>query len=67
MADCLPGVHFQGIWFYGISGSFFIGIFGAILTGAVLGFITEKLIITPVYGNHVQQILITLGFMLVLT
>ncbi|QUW22338.1 branched-chain amino acid ABC transporter permease [Sporosarcina sp. Marseille-Q4063] len=58
---------FSGIWFYGLSGSFIIGILGAILTGAVLGFITEKLIIRPVYGNHVQQILITLGFMLVLS
>ena len=58
---------FSGVWFYGLSGSFIIGIFGAIVTGIVLGFITEKLIITPVYGNHVQQILITLGFMLVLT
>ena len=58
---------FSGIWFYNFSGSFFIGILGAILTGLVLGFITEKLIIRPVYGNHVQQILITLGFMLVLT
>lgn len=58
---------FSGVWFYSLSGSFFIGILGAILTGIVLGFITEKLIITPVYGNHVQQILITLGFMLVLT
>ena len=58
---------FSGIWVYGLSGSFIIGILGAILTGAILGFITEKLIITPVYGNHVQQILITLGFMLVLT
>lgn len=58
---------FSGIWFYGITGSFFIGILGAILTGAAIGFITERLIIRPVYGNHVQQILITLGFMLVLT
>jgi branched-chain amino acid transport system permease protein len=58
---------FSGIWFYGLSGSFVIGILGAILTGAILGFITEKLIIRPVYGNHVQQILITLGFMLVLS
>ncbi|WP_438310511.1 branched-chain amino acid ABC transporter permease [Sporosarcina sp. FA9] len=58
---------FSGIWFYGITGSFFIGILGAILTGAALGFVTERLIIRPVYGNHVQQILITLGFMLVLT
>lgn len=58
---------YAGVWFYGLSGSFIIGILGAILTGAILGYITEKLIITPVYGNHVQQILITLGFMLVLT
>jgi branched-chain amino acid transport system permease protein len=58
---------FSGVWFYTISGSFFIGLAGAIATGIVLGFITEKLIITPVYGNHVQQILITLGFMIVLT
>ncbi len=58
---------FSGVWFYGLSGSFIIGILGAIGTGIILGFITERLIITPVYGNHVQQILITLGFMLVLT
>ncbi len=58
---------FSGIWVYGLSGSFIIGIVAAILTGAILGFITEKLIIRPVYGNHVQQILITLGFMLVLS
>lgn len=58
---------FSGIWVYGQSGSFIIGVIAAILTGAILGFITEKLIIRPVYGNHVQQILITLGFMLVLS
>jgi len=57
---------YSGVWFYSLTGSFFIGILGAILTGLVLGFITEKLIIRPVYGDHVQQILITLGFMLVL-
>ncbi|SEI80659.1 amino acid/amide ABC transporter membrane protein 1, HAAT family (TC 3.A.1.4.-) [Bhargavaea ginsengi] len=58
---------FSGVFFYGITGSFIISVVGAILTGIVLGFITEKLIIKPVYGNHVQQILITLGFMLVLS
>ena len=58
---------FSGVWFYGWTNSFTLAIIGAILTGIVLGFITEKLIITPVYGNHVQQILITLGFMLVLS
>ncbi|WP_088006999.1 branched-chain amino acid ABC transporter permease [Indiicoccus explosivorum] len=58
---------FASVWFYTATGSFFGAIAGAILTGIILGLITEKLIITPVYGNHIQQILITLGFMLVLT
>ncbi len=57
---------YAGIFTYMYTESFIIGIIGAILTGALLGFITEKLIITPVYGNHIQQILITLGLMLVL-
>ncbi|MEK4522045.1 branched-chain amino acid ABC transporter permease [Psychrobacillus sp. FSL W7-1493] len=58
---------FSGVWFYSLTDSFTLALIGAILTGALLGFITEKLIITPVYGNHVQQILITLGFMIVLS
>jgi branched-chain amino acid transport system permease protein len=57
---------FAGVWVYGMTGNFLIGIVGALITGAILGFFTEKLIIKPVYGNHVQQILITLGLMLVL-
>lgn len=58
---------YSGIWIYTTTGSFLIGIIGAILTGFILGIITEKWIIKPVYGNHVQQILITLGLMLVLS
>ncbi|MEH7112191.1 branched-chain amino acid ABC transporter permease [Neobacillus niacini] len=58
---------YSGIWIYSTTGSFLIGIIGAILTGFILGIITEKWIIKPVYGNHVQQILITLGLMLVLS
>jgi branched-chain amino acid transport system permease protein len=58
---------YSGIWIYNTTGSFVIGIIGAILTGFILGIITEKWIIKPVYGNHVQQILITLGLMLVLS
>lgn len=57
---------FSGVWVYTISGSFILGILAAIVTGLILGAITEYLIIRPVYGNHVQQILITLGLMLVL-
>ncbi|KIL53139.1 branched-chain amino acid ABC transporter permease [Jeotgalibacillus campisalis] len=58
---------FAAVWTYTATDSFMLAILGALLTGVVLGFVTEKLIIAPVYGNHVQQILITLGFMLVLT
>ncbi|MFJ5763426.1 branched-chain amino acid ABC transporter permease [Neobacillus sp. NPDC093182] len=58
---------YSGIWIYTTTGSFLIGILGAIITGFLLGIITEKWIIQPVYGNHVQQILITLGLMLVLS
>ncbi|TMU88143.1 branched-chain amino acid ABC transporter permease [Bacillus sp. BHET2] len=58
---------YSGVWVYTVTGSFVLGIIGAIGTGLVLGLVTEKFIIQPVYGNHVQQILITLGFMLVLS
>ncbi|MEH7095691.1 branched-chain amino acid ABC transporter permease [Neobacillus vireti] len=58
---------YSGLWIYQQTGSFIIGIAGAIITGCLLGIITEKWIIKPVYGNHVQQILITLGLMLVLS
>ena len=58
---------YSGTWIYASTGSFFIGIIGAIVTGILLGWIIEKWIIKPVYGNHVQQILITLGLMLVLS
>lgn len=58
---------YSGTWIYGVTGSFFIGIVGSVATGLILGLLTERFIIKPVYGNHVQQILITLGLMLVLS
>ncbi|WP_404431992.1 branched-chain amino acid ABC transporter permease [Sutcliffiella horikoshii] len=58
---------FSGVWVYSATGSFMIGIIAAIGTGLILGLALERFIIQPVYGNHVQQILITLGVMLVLS
>ncbi|MGF2614745.1 branched-chain amino acid ABC transporter permease [Rossellomorea vietnamensis] len=58
---------FSGVWAYNLTESFWVGIIAAIITGLILGAITEYLIIRPVYGNHTQQILITLGLMLVLS
>lgn len=58
---------FSGVWAYNLSESFWVGIIAAIITGLILGAVTEYLIIRPVYGNHTRQILITLGLMLVLS
>ncbi len=58
---------YAGAWAYATSGNFFIGILSGIVVGLILGFLMERFIIQPVYGNHVQQILITLGVMLVLS
>jgi branched-chain amino acid transport system permease protein len=57
---------YVGTWVYMNTGSFLVGIVAGILTGMLLGLIMERLIIQPVYGNHIQQILITLGVMIVL-
>jgi branched-chain amino acid transport system permease protein len=58
---------YAGIWIYTLTNSFFLGILAAIAAGAILGYLLERFIILPVYGNHIQQILITLGAMLVLS
>ncbi|MBY0121085.1 branched-chain amino acid ABC transporter permease [Bacillus sp. S/N-304-OC-R1] len=58
---------YSGTWLYAMTGSFLAAIAGAIITGLILGLLTERWIIKPVYGNHIQQILITLGLMLVLS
>ncbi|MDQ0350496.1 branched-chain amino acid transport system permease protein [Alkalibacillus filiformis] len=58
---------YSGVFFYVLLDNFWLGLLGAIVTGLLLGWLTEVLIVRPVYGNHIRQILITLGFMLVLT
>jgi branched-chain amino acid transport system permease protein len=57
---------FSGVWFFTQTGSFTLAIIGAIITGVIWGWIIERWIIQPVYGNHIQQILITLGVMIIL-
>lgn len=57
---------FGGVYVYQATDSFILGLLAAIVFGLLLGLFTERMIIRPVYGNLVQQILITLGFMLVL-
>lgn len=58
---------FAGTWIFNETGSFFFSLIGAIVIGMFLGWVLEKFLIRPVYGDHVRQLLITLGGMLVLS
>ncbi|MGD8191311.1 branched-chain amino acid ABC transporter permease [Brevibacillus ginsengisoli] len=57
---------YAGVWIYMQSKSFLIGILGAIVVGVLLGWLLERFIVQPVYGNTMSQILITLGVLLVM-
>lgn len=57
---------YMGIWLFTTTGNYLLAIVGAMVVGLLLGAFTERVIIKPVYGNHIRQILITLGLMLVL-
>lgn len=58
---------YGGVWLYGVTESFAVALIGAVVIGMALGWVMERWVIRPVYGNHVQQILVTLGVMLVLS
>ena len=58
---------FTGVWLFNMTGSYVLALIGAIAMGMFLGFILERFLIRPVYGNHVRQLLVTLGGMLVLS
>lgn len=45
---------------------FLLALFFAGLLGALLGIVTERFVIRPVYGSHLFQIFITVGAMIVL-
>lgn len=57
---------FVWVWLFSATGNFFISVVGAIGIGMLIGYIFEKTLIRPVYGNHIRQLLVTLGGMLVL-
>jgi len=57
---------YTGAAAFAATGSLAAAIAAALVAGAALGLILERFIIKPVYGNHIQQILITLGVLIVL-
>ncbi|MDG0871939.1 branched-chain amino acid ABC transporter permease [Paenibacillus thiaminolyticus] len=58
---------YGGVWGYAATGSFAAAVIGAVFMGMLIGLVMERLVIRPVYGNPIQQILVTLGAMLVLS
>jgi len=54
---------FTGVWLFNMTGSYILALVGAVAMGMFLGFILERFLIRPVYGNHVRQLLVTLGGM----
>lgn len=58
---------YAGVWVFAVTGSFPLGLIAALLVGAGVGWLMERVVIRRVYGNHIAQILLTTGLMLVLT
>jgi branched-chain amino acid transport system permease protein len=56
------------IWYeaYTRTGNFWLALLAALAAGAVLGAITERIFIRPIYQRPLSQILVTLGLALVL-
>lgn len=57
---------FVGVWLLQQTYNFFLSFLGAIFIGMIIGWLIERLLIRPVYGNHLRQLLVTLGGMLIL-
>lgn len=58
---------YVGTWVYLTTGSFFLGLLGALVAGVLLGWVVERFVVRPVQGKGLAQILITLGALLVLS
>ncbi|QQE77516.1 branched-chain amino acid ABC transporter permease [Alicyclobacillus sp. SO9] len=52
---------------YEATGSFLLAMAGGVLTGAALGWLTERLLLHRLYGAQTQQLLMTMGVLMVLT
>lgn len=57
---------YAGVLVFTKTGSFALGIVTAIVVGAIVGWVMEKLVISRVYGQHLAQMLLTTGLMLLL-
>lgn len=58
---------YAGVWVFAQTKSFPLSLLAALVVGGAVGWVMERVVIRRVYGNHVAQILLTTGLMLVLT
>ncbi|GAX89447.1 branched-chain amino acid ABC transporter permease [Effusibacillus lacus] len=58
---------YSGWTVYGLTGSFALGLLAGTFIGVALGYLVERFFVQRFYGDHIAQILLTLGLMLVLT
>lgn len=58
---------YTGWTVYGWTGSFWLGLLAGAVAGWLLGWLLERWFVRPFYGDHIAQILLTLGLMIVLT
>lgn len=58
---------YVGWTIYGVTGSFTLGLLAGAATGIAIGYLVERLFVRRFYGDHIAQILLTLGLMIVLT
>jgi branched-chain amino acid transport system permease protein len=58
---------YVGAWFFGMTHSFPAALACAVLAGALFGAVLERLTVSRIYGDHVLQLLLTMGLMLVLS
>jgi branched-chain amino acid transport system permease protein len=58
---------YVGAWVFGVTHSFLFAVLSAVLAGALIGTVLERLTISRVYGDHVLQLLLTMGLMMVLS
>lgn len=57
---------YAGVVVFSKTGSFVLGVATAIVVGAIVGWIMERVVISRVYGQHLAQMLLTTGLMLLL-
>ncbi|MDF2520216.1 MAG: branched-chain amino acid transporter permease [Clostridia bacterium] len=57
---------YAGVYTFSKTGNFALGIIAAVVVGAIVGWVMERVVISKVYGQHLAQMLLTTGLMLLL-